>query len=80
MAGATFSTGRGPILMAVIWTWAGVATILYVLRAINASRAPSDQRSFFGLRWDFVWVTIGYACSRACAHVAEHDLSNSFAG
>ena len=60
MATASFYTGRGPILVAVTWTWAGVATVLYVLRATKASVAPKVHHSFFGVRWDFIWVTVAY--------------------
>lgn len=60
MASASFYTGRGPILVTVIWTWAGIATVLYVIRAIKASIAPKAVHSFFGLRWDFLWVTVAY--------------------
>jgi hypothetical protein len=53
---------RGPVLLAVTWTWTGIATLLYILRAVNASVAPKDNRSisFFGIRWDFIWATIAY--------------------
>jgi len=60
MTGVSVAEGRGPVLLAITWTWTGVATFLYVLRAINASVAPKDHRSLLGIRWDFVWVTLAY--------------------
>lgn len=58
--GATLTEGKGPVLLAVTWTWAGIATVLYVLRTLNASVAPKDHPSLFGFRWDYVWATVAY--------------------
>lgn len=65
MAEASLSEGRGPVLLAVTWTWAGIATFLYVLRARYASRGVKDHPSVLGLRWDFVWVTVAYVSPKA---------------
>lgn len=65
MSVVDLSTGRGSVLLVVIWTWAGLATLLYALRAITASRAPADIKSAFGFRWDFVWATIAWVRSHS---------------
>ncbi|KAI5370483.1 hypothetical protein Slin14017_G013620 [Septoria linicola] len=48
---------EGPRLLAVTWTWTALAIILYSLRAASAAVQPSTDR-LFGLRWDFIWVTL----------------------
>ncbi|KAF7196270.1 hypothetical protein HII31_02337 [Pseudocercospora fuligena] len=54
----------GDILLAVTWTWAGIAATLYVLRACYASRELSrEHSSVFGIRWDFFWVTLAFTAA-----------------
>ncbi|KAJ6096432.1 hypothetical protein N7486_007178 [Penicillium sp. IBT 16267x] len=54
--------GKGPVILGVTWAEMGLAFILIILRAKNASICPSRQLSsgLFGLRWDFVWVIIAF--------------------
>ena len=60
MAGATLAAGRGPLLLGLTWTWTTIATFLFILRAVNASKAPKEHKNLFGLRLDFCWVTLAY--------------------
>lgn len=60
MAIADFYEGKGPVLLGVIWTWAGVASLLYLLRISNAAHVPHGSGGLIGLRWDFIWVSIAY--------------------
>ena len=54
------------MVLGITWSETGLATILIILRAKNASIIPrraSVPIAFSGiyrLRWDFVWVIIAY--------------------
>ena len=51
----------GETLLAVTWTWTAIATIFFVLRTWYASREPSrEHSSFFGIRWDYLAVTMAF--------------------
>lgn len=51
--------GKGPTILIETWTLYAVALSLWVLRAMAASRnAQSKARSFFGFRFDFVFITL----------------------
>ncbi|KAB8231305.1 uncharacterized protein BDW43DRAFT_313119 [Aspergillus alliaceus] len=52
--------GKGSLVLGVTWAEAGLALILFALRAKTASFSPPGQPYFgvFGVRWDFIWVTI----------------------
>lgn len=54
--------GKGPVILGVTWAEMGLAFVLIILRAKNASICPSRQLSsgLYGLRWDFVWVIIAF--------------------
>lgn len=59
--------GRGPLLLGITWSEAGLTLILIILRAKNASIRPREPGSLTGLsgivtrlRWDFVWVITAF--------------------
>lgn len=56
--------GKGPLILAVIWTEMSFASILFVLRARTASVYHQGQipAGLFGLQWDFVWVILAFVC------------------
>ncbi|CAK4031383.1 hypothetical protein DOTSEDRAFT_158433 [Lecanosticta acicola] len=51
---------EGDTLMGLTWTWTWIAIMLFVLRTAFASKAPRDTLSFYGIRWDYIWVTIAF--------------------
>ena len=59
---STSEGGKGPVVLGVTWAEMGLATILIVLRAKNASVSSSRKLSsgLFGLRWDFMWVIVAF--------------------
>ena len=60
MAQAILYGDEGTLLVCLTWAWAGIATVLVLIRSVVASRATSDRPSLLGLRWDYLWVMIAY--------------------
>lgn len=61
-AAAILYGDQGSTLLAITWTWAAIAIILYILRAASAARQQSTDR-LFGLRWDFTWVSLAFVAT-----------------
>lgn len=61
-AAAILYGDQGSTLLAITWTWASLAIILYGLRAASAARLQSTDR-FLGLRLDFICVSLAFVAT-----------------
>ncbi|KAE8353430.1 hypothetical protein BDV28DRAFT_157047 [Aspergillus coremiiformis] len=70
------SGGKGGLVLGVTWAEAGLALLLFALRARTASRCPPEIPNFglFGLRWDFIWVVITLARTTSIGRIVLYTV------
>lgn len=68
--------GKGPEILKLTWTECAVALTLYVLRAMTASRTKgADIYNFFGIRLDFISVTVAIVSTLFLLPVLANNLN-----